>query len=119
MTDDASPVLTPVELYLMLVLAEGPSYGYAIMKRVEAHSDGAVRPDIGALYRVLAKLSEADWVVEAEAPEQSPEVHPGRTRRYYRLTSEGRAALRSEIARLHTVVELAARHDLVPGLGRS
>jgi DNA-binding PadR family transcriptional regulator len=118
-TDDARPLLTPVELYLLLALAEGPSYGYAIMKRVEEQSSGAVRPDIGALYRVLGKLSVADWVEEADPPRQAPDVYPGRARRYYRLTSDGRAALRSELSRLRAVVELGARHHLVAGLRRS
>lgn len=120
MTDTAerSP-LAAVELYLLLALAEGASWGYAMMKRIEADSEGAVRPDIGALYRVLARLCEQDLVREAEAPADAEEVHPGRARRYYRMTSAGRAALRSELVRLRAVVELGSRRDLVGRPGRA
>lgn len=105
--------LAPVELYVLLALEEGESYGYAIMKRVDELSVGAVQPDIGGLYRVLAKMTALVWVVEADAPEGSPEVHPGRTRRYYRMTGAGRVALSAELARLRIVVELAAARDLL------
>lgn len=110
----SNPLLAPVVQYLLLALADGPSWGYAIMKQIELESAGAVRPDIGALYRIIARLSEQGWVEGCAAPASADEVHPGRARRYYRLTRSGRAALRTELARLRAVVELGARHDLVP-----
>jgi len=109
--------LAPVELYLLIVLAEGASYGYEIMKRIEAQSDGAVRPDVGALYRVLARLAVQGFVAEAETPRHAPDAHPGRTRRYYGITAAGRQALRAELVRLRSVVDLATERDLLPDRG--
>jgi PadR family transcriptional regulator PadR len=116
--DPAASLLAPVELYLLMVLAEGASYGYEIMKQVELHSAGAVRPDIGSLYRVIARLTAQDFVVESDAPRDAPDAHPGRARRYYRITPAGRRTLRAELVRLRSLVELAARRDLLPGRGR-
>ena len=109
--------LAPVELYLLLALTEGASYGYNIMKRIETQSGGAVRPDIGALYRVVARLADQGFVAEAEAPPNAPDTHPGRTRRYYRITPSGRKALRAELVRLRSVVDLATERDLLPERG--
>lgn len=46
-------------LQVLLVLSKGDLYGYAIMKAVEAQSGGILSPEIGSLYRVLARLVEA------------------------------------------------------------
>lgn len=99
------------------MLGEGALYGYAIMKAVEEESGGAVAPEIGSLYRVLARLMGEGLVEEAPSPADD-EVHPGRARKYYRLTERGRAAARAEAARLRHVLGLAARRDLLPGEGR-
>jgi DNA-binding PadR family transcriptional regulator len=91
------------------VLASEDLYGYAIMKAVEEHSRGAVSPEIGSLYRVLARLMGAGFVVELESSETEEGLHRGRPRRYYRITPVGRAALETEAARLRHVVSLANR----------
>ncbi|MEE8062487.1 MAG: PadR family transcriptional regulator, partial [Gemmatimonadales bacterium] len=88
-TDAINP-LSAMDFHVLMVLAEGPSYGYAIMKAVVDHSDGAVSPDVGSLYRVLARLMGQGWVTEAGAPADAPAASRGRARRYYALTPEGR-----------------------------
>ena len=45
--------ISHLEFQVLLVLAEGASYGYAIMKGVEEQSRGRLNPDIGSLYRDL------------------------------------------------------------------
>lgn len=117
MRADAPIPLAPVELYLLIVLADGASYGYEIMKRIEAQSGGAVRPDIGALYRTLGRLADQGCVAEAETPRHAPDAHPGRSRRYYRITPTGREALRAELMRLRSVVDLATERELLPDRG--
>ena len=73
---------------VLAILAEEDSYGYAIIKRVRELSAGQMAWTDGMLYPVLHRLErlghiEARWVV----------AETGRRRKYYRITSEGRAQL--------------------------
>lgn len=111
--------LSALDFHVLLVLAGGTLYGYAILKAVEEESGGIVRPEIGSLYRVLARLMSMGLVEEATPPASAPEVHRGRSRRYYRLTREGRAALKAEAHRLENAIDLARRRALLPGGSRS
>ena len=73
---------------VLAILAEGESYGYAILKRVRALSAGDLEWTDGMLYPLLHRLSRLGYVTtEWRTP---PEV---RRRKYYALTDEGRAAL--------------------------
>lgn len=110
--------LSPTDFHVMLVLGSGPLYGYAILKALEEESGGAVTPEIGSLYRVIARLVTQELVVEAEAPERITEPHPGRERRYYRLTGLGEAVMRAEATRLEQALGLARVRDLLPETGR-
>lgn len=73
---------------VLAILAEGESYGYAILKRVRELSGGELEWTDGMLYPLLHRLDRLDYVTtEWRTP---PE---GRRRRYYAITDEGRAAL--------------------------
>lgn len=111
---EARAPMTPLEYHVLLVLAGGDLYGYAIKKAVTRESGGAVSPEIGSLYRVLARLLDADLVKQVAMPETQAEAHPGKDRRYYALTEEGRVALRVESTRLRRVLALADARDLLP-----
>jgi DNA-binding PadR family transcriptional regulator len=78
---------------LMSVLANGESYGYAIIARVRALSGGELEWTEGMLYPVLHRLERKGWI-KAEWRESET----GRERKYYRLTTAGRAALAAERA---------------------
>jgi DNA-binding PadR family transcriptional regulator len=106
--------LSAVDFHVLLVLARKTLHGYAILKAVESESRGAVSPEVGSLYRVLARLMAEGLVDETEAPASAPRVHRGRTRRYYRLTREGRALLKAEAMRLAHAVEIARDRALLP-----
>ena len=76
---------------VLAILAEADSYGYAILQRVREVSGGRMAWTDGMLYPVLHRLErlghvEARWEVAAS----------GRRRKYYRLTSRGRARLAEE-----------------------
>lgn len=73
---------------VLAILAEGQSYGYAILKRVRELSDGELEWTDGMLYPLLHRLHRLGYVT----PEwrESPE---GRRRRYYGITDEGQRAL--------------------------
>jgi PadR family transcriptional regulator PadR len=73
---------------VLAILAEGESYGYAILKRVREISDGALEWTDGMLYPLLHRLERLGLVTtEWQTP---PE---GRRRKYYAITDDGRAAL--------------------------
>jgi DNA-binding PadR family transcriptional regulator len=100
--------MSATDFHVLLVLASEDLYGYAIMKAVEAQSRGAVSPEIGSLYRVLARLMKAGLVVELDSPDPDAEPRRGQPRRYYRITPAGRSALRAEAERLRHAVSLAS-----------
>jgi DNA-binding PadR family transcriptional regulator len=102
-----------LEYHVLLALATGPLYGYAIKAAVETDSDGALAPRAGTLYRVLARLVSAGLVSEAE-PDDEPPPHPGHARRYYALTAAGRRVLAAEARRLkHTAAVAEKRLGVV------
>jgi PadR family transcriptional regulator PadR len=73
---------------VLAILAEGESYGYAILKHVRALSEGELEWTDGMLYPLLHRLERLGHVkTEWRAP---PE---GRRRKYYVITDEGRGAL--------------------------
>jgi len=79
---------TPI---VLAILAEEDSYGYNIIKRVREVSEGRIEWTDGMLYPVLHRLErlghiEARWEV----------ADSGRRRKYYSITSQGRAQLAEE-----------------------
>lgn len=70
------------------ILADGESYGYAILKRVNELSGGRMTWTDGMLYPLLHRLERLYYV------EASWHVAPsGRRRKHYAITSAGVAAL--------------------------
>jgi DNA-binding PadR family transcriptional regulator len=100
---------TPVETHLLIALQGGASYGYALMQEIEVRSGGELSPDIGSMYRTLARLMERGWVREAPTPDEAATSSRGRPRRYYGLTEAGGEALRHQVQRMRAMIELADR----------
>ncbi|MEL7975922.1 helix-turn-helix transcriptional regulator [Isoptericola sp. F-RaC21] len=70
------------------ILAEGESYGYAILKRVTELSGGRMQWTDGMLYPLLHRLERLGLVVATWGTSEA-----GRRRKHYALTPAGRAAL--------------------------
>lgn len=98
--------MSSLEYHVLLAMANGPLYGYAIKEAVETESGGTLTPRAGSLYRVLARLMTWGLVTEAE-PAEATLPHPGRERKYYGLTAEGRGALAAEARRQRGAAALA------------
>ena len=81
--------------FILAALQDEPLHGYAIIKRAETLSQGAVKLATGTLYTALDRLTGEGYLHVVEE-----EIVNGRTRRYYALTPDGLAALRAEAARL-------------------
>ena len=83
---------------VLAILAEGESYGYAILKRVRELSGGDLEWTDGMLYPLLHRLRRLGYVTtEWRTP---PE---GRRRRYYVITADGRSALAEQQRQWRTV----------------
>jgi PadR family transcriptional regulator PadR len=100
-------------LLVLHLLGEGPSYGGALIERIETLSRGLIAVNPNTMYPLLRRL-EADGLIagEWEHPER-------RSRRFYRLTDAG-AAERTRLAqtvgpRLDAVA--AALADIKTALG--
>jgi DNA-binding PadR family transcriptional regulator len=76
---------------VLAILADGESYGYAIIQRVRELSKGELEWSDGMLYPVLHWLEENEYVRARWRLAES-----GRRRRYYCITSRGRAQLTEE-----------------------
>ena len=100
--------MSGLEYHVLLALASGPLYGYAIRDAVVAESAGTLTPRAGSLYRVLARLMATGLVKEVE-PVGSPPPHPGLARRYYALTPAARTTLLAESRRLKQAAAMAER----------
>lgn len=76
---------------VLAILAEGESYGYAILKRVGELSNGRLEWSDGMLYPVLHRLERLGFVAGKWRKSES-----GRQRKYYRITRQGREQLAAE-----------------------
>ncbi len=82
------------------ILADGESYGYAILKQVNELSGGQLEWTDGLLYPLLHRLERLGHV---ESTWQTPPG--GRRRKYYRITDQGRAELAEQRRQWAAVVD--------------
>lgn len=82
------------------ILAEGESYGYAILREVTSRSGGNLQWTDGLLYPLLHRLERLGHV---ESVWRQPEG--GRKRKYYRITESGLAELVQQRRQWEAVVE--------------
>jgi DNA-binding PadR family transcriptional regulator len=107
---DYLPLREPT-FFILLSLSDGSKHGYAILKDVEALSNGRVALSTSTLYEALARLLDQGLVARVSAAERddAADSHPGRPRKLYRLTLTGQRVLSAELARLEGLVALARR----------
>jgi PadR family transcriptional regulator, regulatory protein PadR len=73
---------------ILSILADGESYGYAIVKRVSELSEGTLQWTEGMLYPLLHRLERQGYVDARWGASET-----GRKRKYYRITKSGQAHL--------------------------
>lgn len=91
---------------ILEALEQQPDHGYSIAQRIKERSSGVLDFKEGTLYPALHKL-EAEGAIESYE-----ELEKGRTRRYYRITKTGRAALakgRAEWKKVSKAVSMILR----------
>ena len=76
-----------------MALLEGRDmYGYEMIEALRTRSNEVFRLKAGTLYPLLHSLEAQGWVTSSDG------VANGRTRRYYAITRDGRAALAEQQA---------------------
>ena len=109
---DLLPLAASV-MHIVVALADGEKHGYAIMRDVEALSDGVVRMGSGTLYGSLKRMLDQGLIQETD--ERPDPALDDQRRRYYRLTDLGRRVGAAEHARLAALVDAAAVRRLGAG----
>lgn len=110
-TIDDRLTLRPVEFHILLSLAAGERHGYGIIKDMQERGDAPV-PDVGTMYRALARMVDAD-LIEAAARRPAPDASDER-RNYYRITETGRRVATAQARRLEALTRAARLGGLLP-----
>jgi DNA-binding PadR family transcriptional regulator len=93
--------LRPVEFHILLSLAGGERHGYGIIQDIETRGDTAA-PDVGTMYRALARMVESGLIKAAPAAGRGDE-----RRNCYRLTDRGLRVAKMEAQRLQALTRAA------------
>jgi PadR family transcriptional regulator len=92
-----------LDLLVLRTLQTGPQHGWGIAQRIQQISQDVLRVNQGSLYPSLHRLEHEGWI-EAEWGASDN----NRRAKFYRLTTAGRARLRSEAAGWNRLVEAMA-----------
>src|SRR3954454_16034463 len=103
--DLVAAAATPI---VLAILAEGDSYGYAILKRVSELSGGELQWTDGMLYPVLHRLERHGHIKGRWATSDT-----GRKRKYYHITAQGKAQLGQQVQQWR-LVDAALRNIWSP-----
>ncbi len=96
-----------MEPFMLVLLAEGPAHGYALVGQLEEMGVAiGSQLDFGQVYRTLRDLEEAGLVTSAWSTEES-----GPQRREYELTDAGYATLDEWAAVMRERARLMAEFD--------
>jgi DNA-binding PadR family transcriptional regulator len=102
--------LTEPEFHILLALAERERHGYGIIVAVEEATAGEIRLRTGTLYGAVRRMVDGGLIEDVDGPTDEPNED---RRRYYRLTSFGRAVARAEAHRVDELAQLARRRGLL------
>ena len=95
---------------ILLLLAEGPRHGYAVMRELKEGAQERFLLGPATLYRTLKEM-QGDGLITSVARESGESDGP--PRRYYQLSGFGRRVAAAEAARMRGLVRRAG--ELLPG----
>lgn len=99
--------LKPVDLELLLALADDDLHGYGLVQAISEHTGGLIVLDPGNLYRVIKRLLGDGLIAESHRNTADEK------RKYYRLTPLGGRVLAAELDRLRRLVSAPATRQSV------
>ena len=90
-------------LLVLHLIEQGPSYGNQLMERIAGMTEGVLSVNPNTMYPLLRRLEEEGLIAgQWEHPER-------RTRRFYSLTSEGRAEYMRLVEEVRPFLDSMAR----------
>jgi len=98
---DAHLPLRPVEFHILLSLAAGERHGYGVIQDIESR-DAAAVPDVGTMYRALARMVESGLIDSVRSTDSGDE-----RRNNYRITDRGLRVAKAEAQRLYALTRAA------------
>lgn len=105
LTHNGFVTIRDARFLILATLADQSLHGYGIISEVKKISDGRVKLGPGTLYGTLDRLKDEGLIEESGTEEVD-----GRLRRYYRITEDGLAAVRSEAADRAATLRAAEEH---------
>lgn len=84
---DSKLLTGTLEMLVLEVISQGPTYGYEISQTVAEKSRGTFEMKEGSLYPALHRLEQQKFVTS------SWQEFEGRRRKYYRISASGQKAL--------------------------
>ncbi len=106
--------LHPLEFRILMILLEGPSHGYAMVREIEKSEDDPGRIYPANLYRRIRDLLAHGLLEEADRPGAGGDDP---RRRYFRISALGREVAAAETSRMRRLLEEALARGLRPGRG--
>jgi PadR family transcriptional regulator, regulatory protein PadR len=82
-----------LDLLILKALTWGPKHGYAVAEWIEGATGTVLLIDEGTLYPALHRLARRRWVETEWGLSDN-----NRRAKYYRITTQGRARLRADLA---------------------
>lgn len=94
-----------VSLWLLLLLAERPMYGYEIIKKLEKKFSGYWKPKTGTIYPALEKLEKNKSVTsKVEFRDKTPD------RKHYAITDKGQSEIAESMIHWSKMAEIIENH---------
>src|SRR6476619_829171 len=93
-----------LDVLVLRALSWGPMPGYGVARFLNRRSDGTFKVLDGALYTSPPRIEERGWVESEWGNSET-----GKRAKFYRLTTTGRRAVRSETTNWNDYVAAVAR----------
>ena len=103
-TDSLDLLQGTLDVLVLRALSWGPIHGYAVARFINRGSDGTFKVLDGALYTSLHRMEERGWIESEWGNSET-----GKRAKFYRLTTVGRRAVRSETTNWNDYVAAVAR----------
>jgi len=108
---DTKLPLKPDVFLILMILIDGASHGYGIIKEAASRTNGEIELQAGALYRRLK------WMLDESLIEELVEAPAGggddERRRYYGISPRGLEVVEAEATRMAALVDAARARNLV------